>query len=1252
VDSPRKRSSTRQRAAALIIVLAFVVLVTGLAVAYFSRTTSDRPVAHSSFHQSKVDQLAQSAMDNIIGDLRQEIAYGSISPTPATGPPYIPTSAANMVPQRSPNPAVAPSPAILNLIRRSVRSEPALWPDPATGPARGSRASAVNSTTDVSANGRSVSFARWNSHYLIPKSDATNDKSDPITPTTVNTGFNVPNSWAPDWVFVTSAGATPAPAPADVVGRYAYAIYDEGGLVDVNAAGYPSPTTILQYGRKGSLAFADLTGLGSFGLSTTAIDNIVGWRNYASSQPIGSSSPTPNFSFSTNATNTYYNFILSDPNYIKLRNYFTGSALTYSPIYFLTTAWQAPQFNNQTDQTFATRQQLIAFRKTTQFSSNALQYLGTLSREALASAPQWSLTTPDSINPNFQTLLVTASFTRNDGTTANVGDYLVDKRFLLQRLNWLTYKGPSATRTIPIGQPQPPTLGSADYDMWLLTRPDANSIRFGLSSAFLQDAVKGGTAANILKYFGLAWDTTNERWNYVGHSGSSTPIASLATLGSLTGTREPDFFELLQAGILDSSLGDSYSVDSTLLPAVHQQSKMFHILTIGANLIAQSRVDSYPVRIACSVGGTIMEAVGAPRLPYLNGLSACPVAGTAVSGPATGGVNWLLVPNLWDPFRDTWDLAEASAGNTGNGPNLTPGYLRPLVRISVSGSVGLGTVVASPSVQTGIVSSALVTPSPTPTAVVTISPTQSLALTTPTATPGTGRNGFLEASRISTADVTPTPPAFTTTTSVSPTPVAEWNNVLYPTPTASPTPVGANVVFRISFPGSSIPATWTSPAQNPVLILQPGFQITVDYQSPNGTWYSYSFLQGNNATNTWISGSNAANPSLNLTTTLSTYGLASSASPKPNPTILTGSPAAATLWNVATLAEAPMFAKADPRSIRYNSQIGVISLTSPPSSTPFAAGIIGSIWPSAYATPPTMTIASASTPAPSPTPILNPNPAIYSQVGDNGAAASNPYGAPTPRPTVSPTPTPWADDVRPIVMNRPFRSVGEMGYAFRDQPFRTLSFSSTNNPDAGLLDLFTTNAAGPTPTPTPTPTVAPITPTPTPSPRSGVINLNSLQAPAIAAVLKNTIRREDTPRQLSGGAPSPSPSPITITPANDVATSLVLSTSTAPLVNRADLANLIASLPDTTGLGPSTPKTQRESVARALGEVGQTRTWNLMIDVIAQSGRYPPGATQLHIPNDPSKRFIVEGEQRYWVHVAIDRFTGQVIDKQIEVVNE
>jgi len=75
-------------------------------------------------------------------------------------------------------------------------------------------------------------------------------------------------------------------------------------------------------------------------------------------------------------------------------------------------------------------------------------------------------------------------------------------------------------------------------------------------------------------------------------------------------------------------------------------------------------------------------------------------------------------------------------------------------------------------------------------------------------------------------------------------------------------------------------------------------------------------------------------------------------------------------------------------------------------------------------------------------------------------------------------------------------------------------------------------------------------------------------------------------------------------------------------------------------------KARREVVARTMSSTSQTRVWNVLIDVIAQSGHYKPNASNLQ--ND----FIVEGEQHYWVHVAIDRFTGQVIDKQIEVVNE
>src|SRR5215470_9105080 len=157
----RKRLRSRERGAALIIVLAFVVLFAGIGVAYLSRTTGDRQVANSSFNQSTVDQLVQSAVDNIIGDLRQEIANGSTAVSDADGNVlyYTPAAAANMVPQRSGNAAGAP-----NLIRRSVN------PDSLTGnPAPPSRASAVNSQNNPSANGRSITSTRWNGHYLVPK---------------------------------------------------------------------------------------------------------------------------------------------------------------------------------------------------------------------------------------------------------------------------------------------------------------------------------------------------------------------------------------------------------------------------------------------------------------------------------------------------------------------------------------------------------------------------------------------------------------------------------------------------------------------------------------------------------------------------------------------------------------------------------------------------------------------------------------------------------------------------------------------------------------------------------------------------------------------------------------------------------------------------------------------------------------------------------------------------------------------------
>jgi len=121
-----------------------------------------------------------------------------------------------------------------------------------------------------------------------------------------------------------------------VVGRYAYAVYDEGGMLDLNVAGYPQNLINTQAAAyKSSLALADLT---QIGLSTTDINNIVGWRNYASGKATGNFPGGP-LSFS-DTTSWINNFVLSNT---------TG---------YLTTGTMPP-YNGFTDQAFLSRQQLI-----------------------------------------------------------------------------------------------------------------------------------------------------------------------------------------------------------------------------------------------------------------------------------------------------------------------------------------------------------------------------------------------------------------------------------------------------------------------------------------------------------------------------------------------------------------------------------------------------------------------------------------------------------------------------------------------------------------------------------------------------------------------------------------------------------------------------------------------------------------------------------------------------------------------------
>ena len=282
-------------------------------------------------------------------------------------------AAANMVPQRSSQIAAG----VPNLIRRSVRSDLFVG-----NPAQPSLASAVNSQDDPSANGRSMSSTRWNGHYLVPKGDPTTIDSSPIPAFTHAT---------PDWVFVkTYDPATPvtlqppgravitSPDPL-VVGRYAYAVYDEGGLLDMNVAGYPTGTSIYQYGRKGSLAFADLTAPSPYPIPNPNTDNppvyqvdrLVGWRNYGTTQPTNNfpdSSPASqafasNFQTSTASATWFYNFVVNNTSgFLSVRS--DPSPTPYPWNYLNVTGDSSPAtypWNGRTDQNFVQRQELVAF---------------------------------------------------------------------------------------------------------------------------------------------------------------------------------------------------------------------------------------------------------------------------------------------------------------------------------------------------------------------------------------------------------------------------------------------------------------------------------------------------------------------------------------------------------------------------------------------------------------------------------------------------------------------------------------------------------------------------------------------------------------------------------------------------------------------------------------------------------------------------------------------------------------------------
>ncbi|HEX4084930.1 MAG TPA: hypothetical protein VHY22_08470 [Chthoniobacteraceae bacterium] len=1190
---------------ALVIILAFLVLLVGVAIAFLSRAITERQVSNSSAGNTKADILARGGLDIILGDLNQEIVNGSVTPAPTPTPGvtiYFPKAPADAVPVRDAAvAALTGSLAIPNLIRVSGTAAPSSQsPEVETA-----LASPGALSTGTSANGTSVNISRWNAGYMIPLSNTTGTNFD----TTPVSSFA---SVAPSWVMVTSTGPAVITSPtSSVIGRYAYAIYDEGGLLDMNVAGYPSSISgsATLVGLKGSEAMADLT---QIGLTQDQVDTLLGWRNYATIQPsTGSLSGSYNLSDAASGSN-YFQYVTTASN----------GFLTLNP----------QIYSNRTDQAFNSRQDLIKLARAESWSPNALQYMATFTRDieqpslypnpnrpvivsGVAGTNQNSYkatyagtgndaygldrtgTPSKDINPPFLTVRVTTPFTRPDGSYAPVGDPVVKKRFPLSRLALLT-TGATATQS---------------------------------------------QSNLIYRYFGLYRTSGTGPWLY--NHGNSTGIYRLSDVAALG--REPDFFELLKAAINVGSIGKAscYSSNTMFyyemgtagyLQDFRDNQTALQILQIGANIIDQYKADDFPTRIQFSGDPNIppYEVRGMEDLPYLYRVHNWIMR---VGSSGTQGV-LLFQPELWNPNS----YPGSSAGLSGT---AVPSYFR--VRVaddpSSNGSpfTGLSAIYNS-GASTDFTSSSPFNSGTTP-----------LPLTF-NAGEINGYWGFREPTLLAQIGVPGS-------SHLSGTGYTD-----YPVFTPNPNRIMTGI-FVAEFPWTSSTAAPTDVCHK-VTASPNGYNSCVryylQYADPYGNWITYDeqpFQPFDNFTmSTWP----PTTPELQEFATTDFYGGART-DPRTS------------RWGFIIseyLPSIPMVGTSNSNNeyctFRPDGGMSYGSHWGPRSDIGFVQGYTQG-YPSiyrgfqhgywtensirnVYQTPP-------GTPGQRYT--RDPDGVPRRAMGGYWSDTAN-NGNPSPPVTSGTSSTlpviglPMATGTgyyasRPTILHRPFRSVAELGYAFSDNPWRNLDLSYPESGFAGLMDVFCLNEN-----------------TDANALAAGRVDLNTRQAPVLNAIMSGALLDKDDPTmpQLSGSQ------------IGTLAAQLITRTSgSMPLTNRADLvgswnpstpissptaaATALASNPDPNayysgfsadigtlpgidGTPVSLIPRQRETVMRALADSGTARVWNLMIDIIAQSGRYKPGAKSV------GGDFVVEGERRYWLHVAIDRDTGQILDKQLELVNE
>lgn len=1321
-------------------------------LAFFGQARLNRKISFSSAAQARAQVLAASALDFVKADLLEEIKAGStVNGSAGAFEPAVPE---NMLPFRMVRDADLSGSGTVpfNLIKWSANDRP-LWEGDEFTASGGAPAVNVSAATPA-ANGRYIDHARWERAFI--------GNSDTLA-----------TSIDPHWVLFTRRGplaaeraeallssgtlADSVAGNADfVIGRYAYIVYDTGGLPDINAIGHASDVADDEVARKGNVGYADLTRLG---LGAADVDELV--KEYRNRQSAASGT-------------TYVEYLSG-----------TGAA-------------SASGFRRVADgdSVFVSRQDFLDAAQRLGFE-DFYPYFTTFSREK--NAPSWGpahdaefwsginnpgmLTPidpdtgtrptydyyakrddPASNNRFIPNVTVSVSGTRLSGERMEVGESLVKYRFDLAKIDWLRFNG-----VRPSYFPADADFEKNIYDNFGLRRiPDGT--------------VNPSNGVCI----GGAWE--------YDHGGrTSDERVRICTLAEVAAAgREPDFFELLQAVILRGSLGlttgypesnlalnrgefrrmqdmqvftDNRGNRGSIISApigrfeaisddiyalIYAQEK-HQILQIGANIIDQWDEDNFPTEIR--MGGK--SFYGVENLPYILSI------GQSVVSFAEGAVDNTIWPNDWHAYLHSWlnfglwNPHQNAADLLNSGIALRP----PSVRIlATNGSIcpqihdfSKYQDVASEEGHyyqrrtfLGLNRALVPSTAPSPTSNTTPSgpawvafkladynncaePTDLInsgidkAYTSDSKNPGSAnlndrfgivrsQYGWKRAAIYTGWSYAPEnpfkipqteplfpmyndPPTITVTGGGGqPEEVdsdgkrfywwretnrdaRQWTHIP-PSNYRYPPLGGGAVVYSRFWPLLRETATGEFEASGGPI------RIHLQYEDPAspGTWHTYQTL--NSITNdiegrgnpfmeendpTWNNTNyDAIVPEYYEYIVNNAWQQIGPGQNMPARRLITNNASnlVPNIFRRANNKEAVALYFSDPRSQRTNLQ-----LSDSPSGIPNGFQNNQSVLAFNFNPSEQVNLDRQFTwgphfyrdgerPTESPNgPIDSNGNATFMRVtksmanwASNEQANGTYYtdrdfvlrhadavGGQGYAPQAS-----SAASRRPIMLNRRFRSMAELGYVFRDDPWKTLNLFSANSADTGLLDVFYIGSGVPR-ADGGTPAVAAV---------AGKINLNSAARDynnGGALVLESIISgaANDYAKFSSGTATVSDNDTLTASDMSKIARIINERAGALPLSSLGDLPVVMSGnngVIDRANFSVDS-KGRHEAVLRALTGSVQVRTWNLLIDLVAQVGRYGSGVNDL-------RNFIVEGEKHYWLHIAIDRFTGEIVDQQLEPVVE